>query len=316
VVQTDPVLVRARAFLDALMPILDESCRGASDAPIVLPIKTWVPELDLGFHRRFRAVAKEFSANQQCAARMLGELRAQGEPMFLDLEEALEVDTVIGPRLRAASVTRAGAGGRTWQAPALRQDLVDQAVSHAPDFRLDVAAREKVTAQWVTALRRPSDRITVIAALREFEAPGAPITVEPDQMLGTEIVDTAGVDGTRAGLGLLAVSTTFAASKATRVTATVFASELPAPWRELAGTTVEGYQIRHGNSEIVGPTTGALPDGLGFASGSVLGVYLHGLFEQPALSRALVGSAATTTLDVTFERLADCRRLCFRQRAT
>jgi adenosylcobyric acid synthase len=48
-----------------------------------------------------------------------------------------------------------------------------------------------------------------------------------------------------------------------------------------------------------------LPDGLGFVSGSVLGVYLHGLFEQPALSRALVGSAATNTLDVTFERLAD-----------
>jgi adenosylcobyric acid synthase len=125
------------------------------------------------------------------------------------------------------------------------------------------------------------------------------------QMLGTRIVDAAEVDGTRAGLGLLATSTTFAAAKATRRTATAFASGLPAPWRELAGIPVEGYEIRHGSSEIVGPTAEALPDGLGFVSGSVLGVYLHGLFEQPALSRAVVGSAATNTLDVTFERLAD-----------
>jgi adenosylcobyric acid synthase len=125
------------------------------------------------------------------------------------------------------------------------------------------------------------------------------------QILGAEIVDVAGVDGTRAGLGLLATSTTFAAAKATRITATAFADELPAPWRELAGMTVVGYEIRHGKSEIVGPTAEAVPGGLGFVSGSVLGVYLHGLFEQSALSRALVGSAATTTLDVTFERLAD-----------
>jgi adenosylcobyric acid synthase len=69
--------------------------------------------------------------------------------------------------------------------------------------------------------------------------------------------------------------------------------------------TVVGYEIRHGKSEIVGPTAEAVPGGLGFVSGSVLGVYLHGLFEQSALSRALVGSAATTTFDVTFERLAD-----------
>jgi adenosylcobyric acid synthase len=125
------------------------------------------------------------------------------------------------------------------------------------------------------------------------------------QILGAEIVDVAGVDGTRAGLGLLATSTTFAAAKATRITATAFADELPAPWRELAGMTVVGYEIRHGKSEIVGPTAEAVPGGIGFVSGSVLGVYLHGLFEQSALSRALVGSAATTTLDVTFERLAD-----------
>jgi adenosylcobyric acid synthase len=144
-------------------------------------------------------------------------------------------------------------------------------------------------------------------ALRKRAAEGRPILgiCGGLQMLGAEMVDAAGVDGTRSGLGLLAISTTFAAAKATRVTAAAFAAELPAPWRELAGITIDGYEIRHGKSEIVGATAEALPNGLGFVSGSVLGVYLHGLFEQPALSRALVGSAATNTLDVTFERLAD-----------
>jgi adenosylcobyric acid synthase len=144
-------------------------------------------------------------------------------------------------------------------------------------------------------------------ALRKRAAAGRPILgiYGGLQMLGAEIVDAAGVDGTRAGLGLLATSTTFAAAKATRLTATAFSAELPGPWRGLAGMTVEGYEIRHGTSEVVGPTAEVLPDGLGFVRGSVLGIYLHGLFEQPALSRAVVGSAATTTLDMTFERLAD-----------
>jgi adenosylcobyric acid synthase len=145
------------------------------------------------------------------------------------------------------------------------------------------------------------------SALRLRAAAGAPIlgVCGGLQMLGTEIVDSAGVDGTRAALGLFAIATTFSAAKATRVTATRFLDELPAPWREVAGMTVHGYEIRHGASEIVGATAEALPGGLGFVSGSVLGVYLHGLFEQPDLSRALVGAAATTTLDVTFDRLAD-----------
>jgi adenosylcobyric acid synthase len=144
-------------------------------------------------------------------------------------------------------------------------------------------------------------------ALRERAAAGRPILgiCGGLQMLGAEIVDAAGVDGTRAGLGLLATATTYAAAKVTRLITTDFAAELPAPWHEVAGMTVEGYEIRHGTSEIVGPTAEALPDGLGFVSDSVLGVYLHGLFEQPALSQAVVGSATTNTLDLTFERLAD-----------
>ena len=125
------------------------------------------------------------------------------------------------------------------------------------------------------------------------------------QMLGREIIDAGGVDGTRIGLGLLGISTTFAQAKVTREATATFTDQLPAPWAKLAGLRIAGYEIRHGLSEIVGSAVDALPDGLGFASGPVLGVYLHGLFEQPLVSRALIGAAAPTTLEVTFERLAD-----------
>ncbi|RZL97118.1 MAG: cobyric acid synthase CobQ, partial [Variovorax sp.] len=49
-----------------------------------------------------------------------------------------------------------------------------------------------------------------------------------------------------------------------------------------------------------------LPDGLGWrnAAGNVLGVYLHGLFEDPGVLRALFGAAAPT-LDSVFDGLAD-----------
>jgi adenosylcobyric acid synthase len=145
------------------------------------------------------------------------------------------------------------------------------------------------------------------AALRRRAAAGAPILgiCGGLQMLGREMIDRGGVDGTRPGLGLLAVSTSFVSDKVTRRTATRFAEELPEPWKNLAGLSFEGYEIRHGASEIVGDAAQALPGGLGFVSGSVLGIYIHGLFEQPQLSRALVGAAATTTPDETFERLAD-----------
>jgi adenosylcobyric acid synthase len=123
------------------------------------------------------------------------------------------------------------------------------------------------------------------------------------QMLGERIDDPAGVDGSGEGLGLLAVRTTFAADKATRRTSARF-GELDGPWADLAGLEVAGYEIRHGSTRATGAACVLEPD-LGFARGGVLGVYLHGLFEQPEFTSALLGVAAAGSLDDAIDDLAD-----------
>ena len=123
------------------------------------------------------------------------------------------------------------------------------------------------------------------------------------QLLGERFEDPAGVDGSGIGLGVLPLTTTFDADKLVRRTATRFAA-LPAPWTPLSGLAVEGYEIRHGVSHADGLEP-ALPDGLGWLSGPVLAVYVHGLFESPATVEALVGSAPEAGLERTFDALAD-----------
>ena len=73
----------------------------------------------------------------------------------------------------------------------------------------------------------------------------------------------------------------------------------------VVGLDVVGYEIRHGTSTAEAPLEQALPDGLGWAAGPILGVYLHGLFEQPRVVEALLGEPVSRTLDDTFDRLAD-----------
>jgi adenosylcobyric acid synthase len=124
------------------------------------------------------------------------------------------------------------------------------------------------------------------------------------QLLGEYFDDEAGVDGGDDGLGLLPLRTTFAAEKLVRRTSASFA-ELPHPWRTLSGIEIEGYEIRHGSTAPFAPLAEALPRGLGYVAGPVLAVYVHGLFEQPAVVRALVGDAPVRTLDDAFDQLAD-----------
>jgi adenosylcobyric acid synthase len=124
------------------------------------------------------------------------------------------------------------------------------------------------------------------------------------QMLGERIEDEAGVDGTAHGLGLLPLRTTYAAAKQTEHTSTCFGS-LPEPWAALTDMTFNGYQIRHGQTETTASVAEALAAGLGFVDGPVLGIYLHGLFEQPELVSALFGDAPARSLEQAFDELAN-----------
>ena len=131
------------------------------------------------------------------------------------------------------------------------------------------------------------------------------------QMLGEALVDTHGIDGNAPGLGLLPLVSVFDADKTVRRTAAAF-GDVQGPWSALSGVRARGYEIHHGRT-AQHPAMGAQGDiarevmpGLAWQNpaGNVLGCYLHGLFEDPAVLRALFGAAAPT-LETVFEGLAD-----------
>jgi adenosylcobyric acid synthase len=132
------------------------------------------------------------------------------------------------------------------------------------------------------------------------------------QMLGEALIDPHGVDGNGPGLGLLPVVTVFAADKTVRQREASF-GRLPGPWAALSGVTVRGYEIHHGQTAEHAAMAAAgdraiavMPDELAWrnSAGNVLGLYLHGLFENPGVLRALFGVEART-LDTVFDGLAD-----------
>ncbi len=131
------------------------------------------------------------------------------------------------------------------------------------------------------------------------------------QMLGEALIDTYGIDGNAAGLGLLPVVTQFAADKTVLRTTAQF-GELRGPWSGLSGVQVSGYEIHHGQTQAhvamaaAGQKAHEVMQGLAWQNevGNVMGCYLHGLFEEPAVLQALFG-AQTPTLETVFEGLAD-----------
>ena len=122
------------------------------------------------------------------------------------------------------------------------------------------------------------------------------------QMLGRRIVDQAGVEGVAGadvpGLGLLDVTTTFAADKVLRL-----------PTGTALGAPAHGYEIhhgritRHGGEEFLG----------GARTGAVLGTMWHGSLEGDELRRALLAEvsaaagAAYQPGDVSFAELRERR---------
>jgi adenosylcobyric acid synthase len=125
------------------------------------------------------------------------------------------------------------------------------------------------------------------------------------QMLGRELRDPAGVDGEGEALGLLPLVTTFGEEKLTSRVSGRFAPDLPDAWGALTGMAFDGYEIRHGRTAADGVGEALKPD-LGWAEGTVLGIAPHGLFEQPGIVAALLGTAAEgDSLDQALEDLTD-----------
>jgi adenosylcobyric acid synthase len=124
------------------------------------------------------------------------------------------------------------------------------------------------------------------------------------QMLGRRVVDAAGVDGDAEGLGMLPLETTFHAAKVTTKVDTTFAS-LPQPWSALGGQRVLGYEIRHGETTALQAVREAIPGGLGYVAGPVLGASVHGLFENPGIVAALVGRGPALSLEAVLDELAE-----------
>lgn len=154
-------------------------------------------------------------------------------------------------------------------------------------------------------------------AVRRFAASGRPLLAVCGglQWLGERIDDPLGLEGgtpgSDAGLGLLPLHTRFDADKHLARTQARFGT-LARPWAPLSGLTVEGYEIRLGRSAVQGEG-GALQAALhggdsaatiGWCGANLLGLYLHGLFENPAVVQALFG-VRPPALDAVFDRLAD-----------
>ena len=145
------------------------------------------------------------------------------------------------------------------------------------------------------------------------------------QMLGEALIDPHGIDGNAPGLGLLPVVTVFAADKTVRHTQTRFDAALApgdtpwpqTPWRALAGVSLQGYEIHHGLTQPHAAMAAGgnlarsvMPNGLAWCNpaGNVLGLYLHGLFEDARVLQALFGARGAgqvPTLETVFDGLAD-----------
>ena len=129
------------------------------------------------------------------------------------------------------------------------------------------------------------------------------------QMLGEALTDPHGIYGNAAGLGLLGVVTVFEELKTVQHRQTQF-KKLAGLWAALSNVDVTGYEIHHGQTalraDLARGTHPVMPQDLGWqnAQGNVLSIYLHGLFEEPAVLQALFG-VAVPTLHTVFDGLAD-----------
>ena len=158
------------------------------------------------------------------------------------------------------------------------------------------------------------------------------------QLLGERILDPHGIESLEretTGLGLLPVVTTFATEKRTRqVRARVTAGH--GPLAAARGVDFSAYEIHMGHSQVSPGTLverlapfsvmdgeACYTDGCMSTSGTTIGTYLHGLFQDRPVRHALItwlarqrglaaplttAAPAMTTPEVQYDRLADLLR--------
>jgi adenosylcobyric acid synthase len=136
------------------------------------------------------------------------------------------------------------------------------------------------------------------------------------QLLGERLEDPDGLDGDAAGsdpgLGILPLVTRYVPHKHLSRARARFAA-LQGVWRRLSHLEVSGYEIHMGRTEpraeaasflraaLVGADDATT---LGWQHGSILGVYCHGLLENPAVLAALTGSVGAAP-GAAFDTVAD-----------
>ena len=130
------------------------------------------------------------------------------------------------------------------------------------------------------------------------------------QILGEALADSYATEGNAAGLGLLPLVTKFEPSKTVKRTFAKF-DRMRGALTALSGIELSGYEIHQGQTYAhedmlaKGKSIREISEGLAWQnySGNVTGIYLHGLFENPEVLKALFG-AKTVTLESVFEGLA------------
>lgn len=115
------------------------------------------------------------------------------------------------------------------------------------------------------------------------------------QMLGEVMEDPHGVEhgGSMRGMGLLNTRTVFSRAK-TRTQITGRMEQGAGLWKDWDGREVSGYEIHMGVSENLGGCLELIrlsdgrTDALGSEDGSVLGSYLHGIFDTAGFAESMI----------------------------
>jgi adenosylcobyric acid synthase len=131
------------------------------------------------------------------------------------------------------------------------------------------------------------------------------------QMLGQILEDPHGIDGGALGLGLLSLKTRFELTKTVRSCEPQF-NQVKGAWSELSYLQFKGFEIHHGNTTYCEESTESeyhtheIIEGLAWqnSTGNVLGLYVHGLFENANVIHRLFGHEHSS-LDQVFDHLAD-----------